>query len=422
MNKITFAVITILALCICGSAWACDTTCPTGFHWVWQDQGNDKGSCQKDPTDPTSTITNTNTNTNANLNNNSSGSKSSSSSNATGGSVTDNSKTTNTNTAIGGSVKDSGNSSSTVKDSGNSTIKDSGNSSIKDSGNSSVKNSGNSSNKNTNKQGQAQGQQQSQTQTNEGNNSTNTNEGNNSSYSSSYREAAQSAVAVAPYPTAQCFKGGAIGGQAMTFGFSASAGRIDENCAILEVARNFDSAGERLAACKVKISNKYAKAAGVTLDDCMTVPVPTPVAIVPAPAPVVIPAPQVVVTIPKAEPAPVVTQVPIAAPKPQLVGVCTFAPDLQCDKPGASKPDPLRVTSVCDEMLTAAVKLLTDNPGIKIRLIGNANRSEREFNTMSALGRAKNVERELVKFGASPDRIIVTTGGGNSRTVELWLE
>jgi hypothetical protein len=65
------------------------------------------------------------------------------------------------------------------------------------------------------------------------------------------------------------------------FGFTANGGRIDENCAILETARSFDAVNERLAACKVKINNKYAKKAGVTLADCMNVPVVVLAPIVP---------------------------------------------------------------------------------------------------------------------------------------------
>jgi hypothetical protein len=70
-------------------------------------------------------------------------------------------------------------------------------------------------------------------------------------------------------PTVPCFKSYSAGGQAANFGFSAGGGKVDDNCAQLEVARSFDLAGERLAACKVKINTKYAKAAGVTLEDCL---------------------------------------------------------------------------------------------------------------------------------------------------------
>ena len=298
--------------------------------------------------------------------------------------------------------------------------------------------------KDTNKQGQTQGQTQSTSSVSSASNNGNGNGNgaNNASYadnSTTTYQAARipvtTAYAPAVAPTASCFKGWGAGLQFPQVGGSIGGGKIDVNCAILEVARNYDVAGERYAACKVKVSNKYSKAAGVTMEDCMKenmlippmrveepkapvalfVPGPDmPTSIVPQPQVKAIPTPTA-----SANLVPVVPANPI---KPQLVGVCTFAPDLQCDKPGASKPDPLRVTSVCDEMLTAAVKLLTDNPGTKLRLIGNANKGERESNTMFALGRAKNVERELVRFGASPDRITVVTGVDSTRTVELWLE
>jgi len=96
------------------------------------------------------------------------------------------------------------------------------------------------------------------------------------------------AYAPATIPTSPCFKGFGGGVQTGMFGGSIGGGKVDPNCAILETARSFDMVNERLAACKVKISNKYAKKAGVTLEDCMHVEMveaPVPVA-VEAPAPV----------------------------------------------------------------------------------------------------------------------------------------
>jgi hypothetical protein len=57
-----------------------------------------------------------------------------------------------------------------------------------------------------------------------------------------------------------CFKGYGGGVQTMPVGVSMGAGKIDENCAILEAAGR---ARTLLAFCKVYISNKYVKKAGV---------------------------------------------------------------------------------------------------------------------------------------------------------------
>jgi hypothetical protein len=94
----------------------------------------------------------------------------------------------------------------------------------------------------------------------------------------------------------------------MAFGASFGGGKIDPNCAALSTAQGFYAMGSRLAACKVIITTKSAKAAGVTLDDCLNVPV----------RPIVVAAPVVV-----APPvAPVVVNIPAPAPvAPQIVYV-----------------------------------------------------------------------------------------------------
>jgi hypothetical protein len=94
----------------------------------------------------------------------------------------------------------------------------------------------------------------------------------------------------------------------MAFGASFGSGKIDPNCAALSTAQGFYAMGSRLAACKVIITTKSAKAAGVTLEDCLNVPV----------RPIVVAAPVVV-----APPvAPVVVNVPAPAPAdPQVVYV-----------------------------------------------------------------------------------------------------
>lgn len=174
---------------------------------------------------------------------------------------------------------------------------------------------------------QKQAQSQNQTLSNSGNSSATGNgvgNGNNSNDSSTViNEPRQvsSAIAGTVLPTVSCFKGVGVGAQTGFFGASFAGGKIDTNCAELEVSR---LAPSLLARCKVFITNKYAKQAGVTLDDCtgisadsaaihetapettresshesspsITVNVPEPVVNVPAPV-VNVPAP-VVISVP----------------------------------------------------------------------------------------------------------------------------
>jgi hypothetical protein len=105
----------------------------------------------------------------------------------------------------------------------------------------------------------------------------------------------------------------------MAFGGSFGGGKIDPNCAILEASR---LAPSKLAKCKVYISNKYVKAAGVTLDDCMNEPEEAPVAVVEAPQQIQAPTPPVFITVEPAQP--VVVPAPIvniiaSAPAPSVV-------------------------------------------------------------------------------------------------------
>ena len=70
-----------------------------------------------------------------------------------------------------------------------------------------------------------------------------------------------------------CFKGFSAGVQSTAFGATFGGGKIDENCAELEAARQ---APNRLTRCEIFILNKYAKKGGVTLEQCLerdTVPV-----------------------------------------------------------------------------------------------------------------------------------------------------
>ena len=151
--------------------------------------------------------------------------------------------------------------------------------------------------------------------------SNNGNGANNSSYESTTNVAA-SKIPVAPaapvtiLPANPCFKGFGGGVQTMVVGGSFGGGKIDQNCSILEAAR---LAPSPLARCKVYISNKYVRAAGVTLEDCLAQPEPAPAVVAEAPqAPaqpstVIVPAPQVTVNVP----APVVLTTP-APPVPDV--------------------------------------------------------------------------------------------------------
>lgn len=341
--------------------------------------------------------------------NSSSGSSSSSTSNsgatATGGNAT----------ATGGSVSGSGN--STV---GPITST------------SGVKNSGNSSNTNTNTANGGAGgaggsAQQSQTQSSTS--SANNTGGNSSnSYSSETNVEASKipvATAYAPttIPTVTCFKGFGAGVQTMAIGGSFGGGKIDENCAILETARSFDAAGERLAACKVKISNKYAKAAGVTLEDCMKVP-PTPIVDIPAP-PTVSP---VQIYLPANTPAAVIPTpvvetpaVPVAVVDPEhLVGICTFNSAVSCTpKEGPSAGVGIvTVNSICRQMLVEARRQLRINPNAVLLIRGNRNASE---DKLTAVSRANNVKKSLEADGVPASRLKTEVGTGTSRTVEIVL-
>ncbi len=120
-------------------------------------------------------------------------------------------------------------------------------------------------------------------------------------------------------PTAPCMGGFSAGLTLPQIGLAGGSSKEAKNCALLETARSFDANNERLAACKVKITSKYSKAAGVTLADCMQqelVAAPPIAVAAPAPTPTII-------VVPAATPAVPVAAVPVAvAPSPSLVAVC----------------------------------------------------------------------------------------------------
>jgi len=125
------------------------------------------------------------------------------------------------------------------------------------------------------------------------------------------------ATAYAPdgYPTAQCFKPFGIGAQSGWAGGTFGGGKIDENCAILEAARK---ARNRLTFCKIYITQKYVRKAGVTMEDCMyeeeVVSVPAPV-VPQAPPQIIVSPPNITVNIPHQ---PVVPTTPVIPPVPKV--------------------------------------------------------------------------------------------------------
>lgn len=329
-TKYKFIITLALALCFAGASYAWPAC---SGNWIQVPAGTSTANgaivtengqtfqCQK-PTDTSTGNTNANTNSNTNNNSNSNTNKNDQSQNqnqqqtANGGSAKSSSAATGGNATANGGV-------STVKDSGNSSSNSSvGPISNKNSAaGGSVKDSGNSTSVSSATGGQGGSA-----------NATNNSSGNSTSVNETTNVAADkipvnTAYSAAPYPTAQCFKGYGAGGQATMFGFSVNGGKIDENCAILETARSFDSVGERFAGCKVKIANKYAKKAHVTLEDCMNVPLPVPAF---TPTPVAPPAQPIVIEVP----APIVN----VLPTPVIINQTPTVPDPAFKAPPIAKP------------------------------------------------------------------------------------
>ena len=186
---------------------------------------------------------------------------------------------------------------------------------------------GNSTNTNnnisTNTLSQTQKQQQSQSQSNT---STNDNQsqggsvsdvGNSSTVVEAPKIPVASAYAPPVFSSANCFKGFSGGVQTAVIGGSFGGGGIDRNCAALATSQNLYAMGSRKAACKVIITTKAAKDAGVTLADCMAEQ-PRPVVVA---QPVVQPAPSITVNVPPAPAAQLIylsprEQATVTAPKP----------------------------------------------------------------------------------------------------------
>ena len=164
-------------------------------------------------------------------------------------------------------------------------------------------------------QGQKQGQSQSSNNQSAGGSVSNV--GNSVENIAAPKIPVATADAPPVFSTVNCFKGFSGGAQTAVAGLSFGGGGIDKNCAAERAAQDYLASGNRLAFCKVMVTTKQSKDAGVTLEDCMNVPV-RPIVTVSAPAPVVQPVVQpqvVIVEIPM--PHETVTVTP--APKPASV-------------------------------------------------------------------------------------------------------
>jgi len=232
------------------------------------------------------------------------------------------------------------------------------------------------------------------------------------------------AYAPTTIPTSPCLKGYEAGGQGAAFGFALGGSKVDKNCQMLELARSFDSMNERLAGCKVKVaaSKRIAKDADVTVEDCMAHEmIDAPPVVVP-PAPPVAPQPTFIVIPQQPTAAPVAVPV-VATPvitESIPVGICTFASKTQCVPKGgdAAIVDPSRPTSVCKEMIAAAVAELKLHPGYVIVLRGNKNPSE---DALLPVTRANRVKQQFITSGVPSGKLKTEVGSGDTRTVEITL-
>ena len=228
---------------------------------------------------------------------------------------------TSTSNSTSGANATSGSSSSANASGGNATANggtSSSKSGVSNSGNSNVKVS--NSLANTNNLGQTQTQSNSSVNSNQSAGGSASNIGNSVTNVAAPEIPANTAVAPPVFSTANCFKGMSVAGQAGIGGISFGGGKIDSNCAAERIAQDYFAMGNRLAACKVITSTKASKDAGVTLADCMNVPVPVvrtvvPIVSTPAPAPIKV---EITNNIPPA-PAPIILheEMTVTAPRPQ---------------------------------------------------------------------------------------------------------
>lgn len=309
-----------------------------------------------------------NTNSNTSSSNSSAASSSNSSSAATGGKSSSRSSAQGGN-ATGGNatsgVSNSGNSVAGISGSGNSTNTLTANGGAGGAGGTATATGGSQkqtqSNTLSNSGNASQSQSSTSSATNNGNG--NGNGANNSTYENTTNVAASkipvaSAIAPPVVPTSPCFKGFGASAQTMLVGGSFGGGKVDTNCAILETSR---LAPNLLARCKVYITDKYVKAAGVTLDDCLLQAEVVSAPVIEAPAPVV--PPQVVVNIPpqpaaiiQVSPTPINIIEPIPAPAVTVHAVVR--------KKRVIKPCPANPTPACP---TAKPTVFTNDAQGRIR-------------------------------------------------------
>lgn len=294
-----------------------------GQYYIGSDASNpnDYYVCEvpKPPTPPTPPTTPTTSNSSSSSNSSSNAAANSSSNSASNSNSTSTAKGGNASATGGNATAQGGQGGAGGSATGGSVGNVSSTSTVSNSGNSSssLSNSGNSSNSNKNvaKGGSSN---QSQTATASGNGVGNGNNSDNSSTVINDERSVASAYAPSMSATAPCFKAYAGGGQGLLFGASFGGGKIDANCAALEASRQAPSI---IARCKIFLTTKYAKEAGVTMEDCMPQPklvsvsVPAPAIVVPAP----LLAPLQPITINM--PAPVVTIIPppVTATTPSIV-------------------------------------------------------------------------------------------------------
>ena len=237
---------------------------------------------------------------------------------------------TSTSNSTSGANATSGSSSSANASGGNATANggtSSSKSGVSNSGNSNVKVS--NSLANTNNLGQTQTQSNSSVNSNQSAGGSASNIGNSVTNVAAPEIPANTAVAPPVFSTANCFKGMSVAGQAGIGGISFGGGKIDSNCAAERIAQDYFAMGNRLAACKVITSTKASKDAGVTMADCMNVPVPVvrtvvPIVSTPAPAPIKV---EITNNIPPAS-APIILheEMTVTAPRPQAKKRATHKP------------------------------------------------------------------------------------------------
>jgi hypothetical protein len=175
----------------------------------------------------------------------------------------------------------------------------------------------------------------------------------------------------------------------MLAGASGGFSRIDKTCQQLEVARSFAISGARKAYCMVAITTKWAKKAGVKLEDCMLQDAPVPqAAIAPAPLPV---QPIVVSVL-----APPQSAAPIVEPVPQ----------------------PMFVSSV--EKLDNISKRKLDEALLMLKHEQQGHLLLRRGDEVAGASLANAVRKYLLESGADGSRIEVAIGGSSDVVDLLW--